>query len=162
SFILLTCQGWQAFLDRLRICKQRWAEAPVMGLVPVDALQPEQLGAAYREGLEDFVSTPVRMPELIARLRCFCAQERTELSPSDLDEWKREHHLQALIGSSPAFVEALRRIPALGSSDATVLIQGETGTGKELFARALHYSSRRSADAFVPVNCGALPDQLFE
>jgi DNA-binding NtrC family response regulator len=162
AFILLVYQGWQAFLSRLKMCKQRWAEAPVMGLVPVEELQSEQLGAAYREGLEDFVSTPVRMPELIARLRCFCAQDRPELPPPDLDEWKREHHLQALIGSSPAFVAALRRIPTLGSSNATVLIQGETGTGKELFARALHYSSARSAAAFVPVNCGALPDQLFE
>jgi len=53
-------------------------------------------------------------------------------------------------------------IPLLSKSKATVLIAGETGTGKELFARALHYSSERSGKPFVPVNCAALPDHLVE
>ena len=67
-----------------------------------------------------------------------------------------------LLGSSPAFVETLRLIERVASVDATVLIQGETGTGKELAARALHYLSARRDFAFVPVNCGSLPDNLLE
>lgn len=68
----------------------------------------------------------------------------------------------SLIGTSPAFncVQAfIKRFSACG---APVLILGETGTGKELVARALHYMSPRGNQPFVPVNCGALPDQLFE
>ena len=67
-----------------------------------------------------------------------------------------------LIGSSPPFIEMLRFICRYGNCDAPILIQGETGTGKELVARALHYLSARGTHAFIPVNCGALPDSLVE
>jgi DNA-binding NtrC family response regulator len=67
-----------------------------------------------------------------------------------------------LLGTSPAFVAAMRLVRRFAPCPATVLIQGETGTGKELVARALHYLSDRSAGPFVPVNCGAIPDTLFE
>jgi len=66
------------------------------------------------------------------------------------------------VGESPAFLEALRLIHKLSSVDAAVLIQGETGTGKELAGRAIHYLGSRRAAPFIPVNCGALPDSLVE
>jgi DNA-binding NtrC family response regulator len=68
----------------------------------------------------------------------------------------------SLIGRSPAFIEMLRFICRYANCDAPILLQGETGTGKELVARALHYLSARGAHAFIPVNCGALPDSLVE
>lgn len=67
-----------------------------------------------------------------------------------------------LVGQSRAFLDTLRLVERIASLDATVLIQGETGTGKELAARAVHYLSRRSKFPFIPVNCGALPDSLVE
>jgi len=67
-----------------------------------------------------------------------------------------------LIGRSPAFAAATALIAKLAACDATVLVEGETGTGKELAARAIHYLSSRSSSAFIPVNCGALPDTLVE
>jgi DNA-binding NtrC family response regulator len=67
-----------------------------------------------------------------------------------------------LVGASAVFLQALRLIERIAAVDAAVLIQGETGTGKELAARALHYLSSRSGQPFVPVNCGALPDSLLE
>ncbi len=67
-----------------------------------------------------------------------------------------------LLGGSPAFLGALRAIERMAEVDASVLIMGETGTGKELAARALHYLSPRRDFGFVPVNCGALPDNLLE
>lgn len=67
-----------------------------------------------------------------------------------------------LIGRSSRFRECLRVIHKVAASDATLLIQGETGTGKELAARAVHYLGGRRDHPFIPVNCGALPDSLME
>jgi DNA-binding NtrC family response regulator len=67
-----------------------------------------------------------------------------------------------LIGESPLFLETLSLIRRISASDATVLILGETGTGKELAARAIHYLGARRDAAFVPINCGAIPENLVE
>jgi len=69
---------------------------------------------------------------------------------------------KTLIGTSRCFLQVTGMIPLLSMSKSTVLISGETGTGKELFARALHYSGERKGKPFVPVNCAALPDYLVE
>ena len=67
-----------------------------------------------------------------------------------------------VVGRSPAFGEVLDRIVRLADYDVPVLIEGETGTGKDVIVRLLHYLSARAARPFVPVNAGALPDSLFE
>jgi DNA-binding NtrC family response regulator len=72
------------------------------------------------------------------------------------------HALSALIGGAPSFVRVIERLPAIARGDATVLINGETGTGKELVARAIHYLADRASFPFVPINCGSLPETLFE
>jgi DNA-binding NtrC family response regulator len=66
-----------------------------------------------------------------------------------------------LLGESAAFVRMLERIERFARCDATVLIDGETGTGKELAARAIHYRSGRGDGPFIPINCGSLPDALI-
>ena len=67
-----------------------------------------------------------------------------------------------LIGASKSFLQATGMIPILSRTRSTVLIAGETGTGKEMFARAIHYTGERQSKPFVPVNCAALPDHLAE
>ena len=79
------------------------------------------------------------------------------LGPDVDDELRGE-----LVGSSPAFMATLAQIRRVAASEAPVLIEGETGSGKELAARAVHYWGVRNTGPFVPVNCGALPDQLLE
>lgn len=79
-----------------------------------------------------------------------------------LRELKRKLGLGQLIGESPAFLAAISKIPTMARCDANVLIAGETGTGKEVCARAIHYLSLRSSQPFIAVNCGAIPDELVE
>lgn len=80
----------------------------------------------------------------------------------DSYELKVKRGLGQLIGQSPVFVSAISKIPTMARCDATVLISGETGTGKEVCARAIHYLSPRATKPFIAVNCGALPAELIE
>lgn len=70
--------------------------------------------------------------------------------------------ISRLVGQAPAFLLALHQLPEVARSEAAVIISGETGSGKELVARALHYLSERASGPFVALNCGTLPDTLLE
>jgi transcriptional regulator with PAS, ATPase and Fis domain len=75
---------------------------------------------------------------------------------------KQKLGLRQLVGESPLFQRELEKIPIVAKCDAGVLISGETGTGKELYARAIHHLSLRSSKPLIPVNCGAMPPDLIE
>jgi PAS domain S-box-containing protein len=77
------------------------------------------------------------------------------------EEIDKTSMFEEIVGSSPALIAALSRVSKVAGSDSTVLITGETGTGKELIARAIHRRSNRSANAFVAVNCAAIPRDLI-
>ncbi len=70
--------------------------------------------------------------------------------------------LKQFIGQAPSFMDVMNKIPRVASCDATALLLGDTGTGKEMCARAIHYLSSRAARQFIPINCGSIPDNLFE
>jgi formate hydrogenlyase transcriptional activator len=78
------------------------------------------------------------------------------------DEIRSEYQFAEIIGSSPAIKNILRQVQIVAPADTTVLIQGETGTGKELIARAIHTLSTRKERTFVKLNCAAIPDSLLE
>ena len=77
-------------------------------------------------------------------------------------ELRGKYRFEAIIGHHPSMVKILKLVAQIANSDATVLITGESGTGKELLANALHYNSNRKTAFFVPINCGALPENLLE
>jgi DNA-binding NtrC family response regulator len=85
-------------------------------------------------------------------------------SPNEkiISQLREAQALGKLIGSAPPFREAIAMLPAAARSDAAVLVTGETGTGKELVTRAIHYLSLRAGQPFVAVNCGSLTDSLLE
>ena len=78
------------------------------------------------------------------------------------DEIRLDHNIGNMVGEGPAFKAVLKSVHTVAPTDATVLILGETGTGKELVARAIHELSRRSKGSFVKVNCAAIPASLLE
>ena len=111
-------------------------------------------------GASDFLLPPLRRSELLPRLK----RQALVACRGDalVQKLKEDIGLKQIIGESPAFLEKVRCVPRFAQCDATVLISGESGTGKELFARAIHYLSPRADQPFVPVNCGALPENLVE
>jgi two-component system response regulator GlrR len=111
-------------------------------------------------GASDFLLPPLRRSELLTRLM---RQARVvPCSDALVQKLKENIGLKQIIGESPAFLDKVRCVPRFARCDATVLISGESGTGKEVFARAIHYLSSRADRPFVPVNCGALPENLVE
>jgi DNA-binding NtrC family response regulator len=75
---------------------------------------------------------------------------------------RQAQSIDAIVGDAPALTRVLQQLARIAHHDATVLVTGETGTGKELVSRAIHYMSRRQGSPFVAVNCAALPDTLLE
>ncbi len=75
---------------------------------------------------------------------------------------RQEQGLNQILGQSPRIRETREKIKKIADCEVSVLIEGESGTGKELVARSIHYLSRRAGRAFIPVNCGAIPEALFD
>ena len=87
---------------------------------------------------------------------------RTDHPDDSLAQLRATLGLEHIVGESLAFVALIRQIPAIARYDVNLLVLGETGTGKEVFARAIHYCSQRAGKPFIPVNCGAIPVDLLE
>jgi transcriptional regulator with GAF, ATPase, and Fis domain len=85
----------------------------------------------------------------------------SDVNPLDLSTW-RTQFAHEIVGDSPQIVEALETIRQVAGTDCSILITGETGTGKELFARAAHRASSRRNRGFIAVNCAAIPESLLE
>ena len=132
---------------------------PTLAIVPKEA--SAALLRAASEAVDDFVLGPASGPELRQRMARILGDPDPELAQvrSRLIE---EIGLTALVGSDPAFVTTIEMIPRVARSEGTVLITGETGTGKELCARAIHHFSARRSFPFIAVDCGAFPEHLLE
>lgn len=97
--------------------------------------------------------------------RVLMEQEKNRLSAQNAylqEELKSVHNFEEIIGRSPALLEAIEKVNRVAATDASVFITGETGTGKELFARAIHSASSRSGKPLIKLNCAALPASLVE
>ena len=118
---------------------------------------------AMKMGAYDYVTKPIDFEALV--LIVHRAMERQNLIEevrtlrSALDQ---RYGFSGIVGHSKGFLRVLDQAARVSQRNTTVLIQGETGTGKELVARAIHHNSRRSSRPFVPINCGAIPRDLVE
>jgi DNA-binding NtrC family response regulator len=121
----------------------------------------ETVMAATSGGAFDYLAKPFEMSQMIDTIK---RAEKSFTGIEDEDEAAAIDDLPEteMIGSSPRMVEIYKQISKVAPTDATVLIEGETGTGKDLIARMIHRNSRRANHPFVPVDCGAIAPSLLE
>ncbi len=149
--------------DRGReICKTTWASAKTFVVLCDQAVQRKKGISSALIDVDDFLFCPYQENELLLRLTRLIKDLPQSASGSVNKAANRAPDRDLLIGDSQSFLQALRKVSLMAQSKAPVVITGETGSGKELLARAIHYRSVRSSKPFIPVNCGALPDELFE
>jgi DNA-binding NtrC family response regulator len=118
---------------------------------------------ALRLGAFDYLTKPCKWAELEVILNRVAERRDLANKATALEtRLKAAEGTPILIGETPAMQSVRRLIETIAPTDASVMILGETGTGKELIARNLHDKSRRAGQAFIPVNCGALPENLVE
>ncbi len=115
---------------------------------------------ATKMGAYDYLLKPFEMPELLALVQKALAGSRLMSAPVELGSASATH--DSIVGQSRAMQEIYKEIGRVAAKPVTVLIRGETGTGKELVARALYQHSDRAEQPFIAVNCAAIPETLLE
>jgi two-component system, NtrC family, response regulator AtoC len=118
---------------------------------------------AMKLGAYDYISKPFKPDEIILTLKKADERERLRKENERLrKEVKKEYSFENIVSKNEKMQKIFEVVKKVAPYKSTILIMGESGTGKELVARALHYSSDRSQRPFIPVNCGAIPENLLE
>jgi two-component system, NtrC family, response regulator GlrR len=137
---------------------EKFPKMPV--LIAVEGVNTDEIIELLKYGIVDFITPPFKKVDIVPRIWCLIEQKQRR--ESLIHKIKEKIGLKQLVGKSPVFQKEIEKIPFVANCDASVLITGETGTGKELVARAIHYCSPRAYKPFIPVNCGAIPSDLVE
>lgn len=148
-------------VEILKKIKSSRPRLPVIMLTAVESIP--KVVESIKLGAYDYLLKPINFETLLLTIN-------RALESSDLrQELEHRRHLQLevnkeyrFIGNSPSIKKIRKEIEVVGKTDTTVLIEGETGTGKELVAREMHACSSRASGPFVPINCGAIPKDLIE
>ncbi|OGA11086.1 MAG: transcriptional regulator [Betaproteobacteria bacterium RIFCSPLOWO2_02_64_14] len=176
-----------AGLDGFQVCERLRADhntrdIPVIFLTALDGTFDKV--RAFSAGAVDYVTKPFQSEELLARVGTHLALRQARQSVEEqnarlraeieahnrskgtieclVEEIRSSHDFGEILGESPALLRLLDQVGRVAGTDSTVLIQGETGTGKELIARAIHSRSQRLERPLIKINCAALPRDLVE
>ncbi len=148
-------------LELLAHIKERTPETVVLMVTAFSST--EEAVDAMKQGAYDYITKPFKNEEI--RLIVKNALERRALRRENLElkeELGKRYSFEGLVGKSKVMQDVFSLVRKVADSPVKVLITGESGTGKELVARAIHYNSSRREEPFVPINCGAIPENLLE
>ncbi len=148
----------------IELCTELKARSSLATVILMSAYGSVDLAIeAMKAGAYDYISKPFKHDEVLLALAK--AEERESLRRENRalkEAMRKEQTVHGILGKSEAIGKVFTTIGKVAEYKTTVLIQGESGTGKELVARALHDSSSRKNKAFIPLNCGAIPETLLE
>jgi len=118
---------------------------------------------AIQMGAYDYFTKPIDLQEIKVIInRAIYIQKLERENKLLLEKLEEERKFHGIIGNCPQMMKVFDIVHRVASTDATVLVYGESGTGKELVARAIHHQSPRKSKSFMPINCGAIPENLLE
>src|SRR5215203_2752853 len=148
-------------LDVLRAARAADPDVPVIVMTAFGSI--DEAVQAMKDGAHDFLQKPVDSNHLLLLVDRALEQGRLRTENILLrEEWSRRYGFPRIIGESDILKRAVSDTQRVAQTEATVLLLGESGTGKELFARAVHHLSARRDNAFVAINCAAIPETLIE
>jgi len=151
-------------LDGLELLKEIKGLNPSANIIMTTAFgSMESAIEALRGGAADYITKPFKIEEVKLRLEKIMESERLKRENIYLKAvLKKKEGERKIIGKSPAFMNVLAMVDKISKSDSTIMIYGDSGTGKEIIAKEIHNRSNRVDRAFVTINCGALPETLLE
>ncbi|NJD11335.1 MAG: sigma-54-dependent Fis family transcriptional regulator [Gemmatimonadetes bacterium] len=151
-------------LNGIELLQRLQQAAPDVACVVITAHEDMRSAVeAMKAGAREYLVKPLDLDQIdLIVARCFRERALVRRAQSLSESAAEPYALDRLVGRDARMIEIYKRIGTLATSRAPVLIRGETGTGKELIARAIHYNSERAGEPFVAVNCTALPETLLE
>jgi two-component system, NtrC family, response regulator AtoC len=164
AFDLILCDVRMPQMDGLTFLRSYKARGGTGLVIVMSAYGGEDAAlAAMKEGAYDYLPKPFRPDEVVLTLRKAEERERLRYTVATLRaQLEADPGARVLIAESPAMKQVLDVVGRVADHKTTVLITGESGTGKEVIARAIHRASSRAREAFVAINCAAIPENLLE
>ena len=164
EFDLIFCDLLMPDIDGMQIVETVQRIAPQTPIIIFSAYGTiDRAVAAMKAGAFDFIEKPLDTERLKISLEKGLRQRNLIKEHNNLlKQLEDKYRFDNIISKSPAMKNVFEMIESVSQSEANVLITGESGTGKELIARSIHAHSKRKTKPFVPVNCGAFPENLFE
>lgn len=151
-------------VDGMEVLRYCTGLTPPVAVVMVTAFGTiESAVEALKEGAFDYITKPVNLKEL--RIQVEKAFEHQDLRKENIylhTQINKKYGFEGMIGETAEMQRIFEKARLIAKSKATILIQGESGTGKDLLARAIHYNCPRAKQPFIPIHCAALPETLME
>ncbi len=158
NFIILSSDNLEDAPYLIQLLTEKTYKIPIM--IVLEGSNPEKTIGLLKLGVIDFIIPPLKAEDVLPRIWQILKKDNPE--ERRLLILKEKIGLRQLVGQNPGFLAEINKIPLVAKCDASVLISGKTGTGKEICARAIHYLSSRAGKPFTPVSCGAFPVELIE
>ncbi len=164
EYDLVLCDLLMPDTDGLQVLQEVQKKLPHIPVIIFTAFGTiDRAVSVMKEGAFDFIEKPFEAEHLKVILEKGL-QQRNLIRERDtlLNQLEAKYSFDNIVGNSPAMLKVFNMVESVTHSEANILISGESGTGKELIARSIHTRSKRKMKPFVPVNCSAFPENLFE